>query len=79
MIIENIKIFEGQHCETTATGTLLKHAGLELTEPMLFGIGEGLYFLYWKLKSMNLPFLGGRNKQGMLTENLANNLGLGLF
>jgi hypothetical protein len=76
MIIEDIKEFQGQHCETTATGTLLRHAGLELSEPMLFGLGEGLYFVYWKMKEMNLPFLGGRCKTWELTENLCRNLGL---
>jgi hypothetical protein len=40
MRIENIKSFEGQHCETTATGTLLKQLDIELSEPMLFGLGE---------------------------------------
>ena len=45
MIIEDINYFKGQHCELAATGTLLNHAGLELTEPMLFGIGQGLYFI----------------------------------
>jgi len=78
MIIEPIKDFQGQHCETTATGTLLRHAGLELSEPLLFGLGEGLYFVYWKMKDMNLPFLGGRCKPWELTETIARNLGLRL-
>ncbi len=76
MIIEPIKDFHGQHCETTATGTLFRQAGLELSEPMLFGLGEGLYFLYWKMKDMNLPFLGGRCKPGDLTDTLCRNLGV---
>lgn len=42
MIIKNIKPFEGQHCETTATGTLLKQIDSNLSEPMLFGIGKGM-------------------------------------
>lgn len=44
--MENLKPFDGLHCETTATGTLLKHIGIELSEPMLFGLGEGLGFIY---------------------------------
>lgn len=74
MIIEPLRDFQGQHCETTATGTLLRHAGLELSEPMMFGLGEGLYFVYWKMKTMNLPFLGGRCKSWELTEKLCRNL-----
>ena len=37
-----LKPFIGQHCETTATGTLLKQLGIELSEPILCGLGEGI-------------------------------------
>lgn len=70
--------FSGQHCETTATGTLLKQLGIELSEPMLFGLGEGLGFIFWKMKSMDFPFIGGRVKPDVLTENIARNLNLEL-
>lgn len=68
----------GQHCETTATGTLLGHIGIELSEPMLFGIGEGLGFVFWNTKAMEFPFIGGRIKTDLLTVNLARNLGVTL-
>ena len=45
MIIQDFYPFEGQHCETTATGSLLQHLGIKLSEPMLFGLGEGLGFI----------------------------------
>jgi hypothetical protein len=70
--------FDGQHCETTATGTLLLQLGINLSEPMLFGLGEGLGFIFWKMKSMNFPFIGGRIKPDALTENIARNLNLHL-
>lgn len=78
MKVENIKPFEGQHCETTATGTLLRQLGIELSEPMLFGLGEGLGFIFWNMKSMNFPFIGGRVKPDVLTQNIARNLNLDL-
>lgn len=78
MIIENFKPFVGQHCETTATGSLLKQIGIELSEPMLFGIGEGLGFLFWRMKIMDFPFIGGRVKTDKLTENICRNLNLNL-
>ncbi|MCL1676720.1 BtrH N-terminal domain-containing protein [Elizabethkingia meningoseptica] len=78
MKIENLKPFDGQHCETTATGTLLKQIGIELTEPMLFGIGEGLSYIYWNMKTMDFPFIGGRIKPDLLTQNICKNLGLEL-
>lgn len=74
----NIKPFIGQHCESTATGTLLNQLGVELSEPMLFGLGEGLGFIIWKMKSMNIPFIGGRIKPDLLTQNIVKNLGLRL-
>lgn len=78
MKIENLKHFDGQHCETTATGTLLKQIGIELSEPMLFGLGEGLGFIFWNMKSMNFPFIGGRIKPDILTRNIAQHLHLEL-
>ena len=52
MIIDNFSPFSGHHCETTATGSLLKYLGIEISEAMLFGIGEGLGFIYWDMKNM---------------------------
>lgn len=78
-IINDLQPFDGQHCETTATGTLLKRIGIELSEPMLFGLGEGLGFIFWNMKSMPFPFIGGRIKPDKLTENIVKNLGLSLI
>lgn len=78
MIIQDFKHFKGQHCETTATGCLLKQLGIELSEPMLFGLGEGLGFLIWNMKIMDFPFIGGRVKTDLLTENICRNLNLNL-
>ncbi|WP_030838421.1 BtrH N-terminal domain-containing protein [Streptomyces hygroscopicus] len=68
-----------QHCETTALGVLLRHEGLDLSEPMLFGLGSGLSFIYWDSKAMGFPFLGGRVKPFELTRNLTAALGLDLL
>lgn len=68
--------FIGQHCETVATGSLLAAGGLQLSEPMLFGLGEGLGFIFIKLSSLPLPFVGGRSKPFAVTEALCANLGL---
>lgn len=78
MIIENFNPFYGKHCETTTVGSLLRNCGLELSEPMLFGIGEGLSFIYWDSKQMEFPFLGGRCKPDILTENIVKNLNLNI-
>jgi Domain of unknown function (DUF4872)/Butirosin biosynthesis protein H, N-terminal len=78
MTIIKIKPFNGQHCETTATGCLINQLDMEFSEPMLFGLGEGLSYIFWTMKIMDFPFIGGRIKQNVLTENIARNLNLKL-
>lgn len=78
MRIKDFTPFLGKHCETTTAGTLLSQLGIDLSEPLLFGIGEGLGFIFWKMKTMSFPFIGGRVKTDLLTENLCRNLGLSL-
>lgn len=68
----------GYHCETTTTGNLLLYQGIHISEPMLFGIGEGLQFVYFDSKNLALPFLGGRSKPGQITEKFTQNIGLKL-
>ena len=77
-IIEGVPTVGGLHCETTALGALLTHAGLSLSEPMLFGLGAGLSFIYWDSKRQDLPFLGGRVKPFALTQALTARLGVQL-
>ncbi|MEU6903138.1 BtrH N-terminal domain-containing protein [Streptomyces virginiae] len=78
-VVKDIDVRGMQHCETTALGMLLRHEGLDLSEPMLFGLGSGLSFIYWDSKSMGFPFLGGRVKPFELTRNLTAMLGLELL
>jgi hypothetical protein len=74
--VQSFKPFVGVHCETTASGTLLRQLGIELSEAMMFGLGEGLGFIFWNMKIMDFPFIGGRVKPLSLTKNLAKNLKL---
>jgi uncharacterized protein DUF4872/butirosin biosynthesis protein H-like len=73
-VIPGFRPFVGQHCETVATGSLLRAAGVELSEPLLFGIGEGLGFIFLNLSSLPLPFVGGRVRPFELTLSLCRNL-----
>jgi hypothetical protein len=75
-IIKAFAPYQGEHCETTALGNLLQFAEVRLSEPMLFGLGQGLGFIYWDSKGMDFPFIGGRVKPDVLTANLASRLGL---
>ncbi|MFM9552415.1 BtrH N-terminal domain-containing protein [Streptomyces caniscabiei] len=76
--VEGIDARGTHHCETTTLGVLLRHQGLDLSEPMLFGLGSGLSFIYWDSRNMDFPFLGGRVKPFELTRNLAARLDLEL-
>lgn len=78
MKVENFKVFRGQHCETTTIGNLFVNIGIDLSEPMLFGLGSGLGYIFWNMKLMDFPFIGGRVKPDMITENICNLLGLKL-
>lgn len=73
-----INFFIGQHCETTTTGSLLKNIDIDYSESLLFGLGEGLGYIFWNMKSMDFPFIGGRIKPDLLTQNIAKNLNLEL-
>ncbi|TQS28570.1 BtrH N-terminal domain-containing protein [Microbispora sp. KK1-11] len=77
-VVKDVEARGMRHCETTALGVLLRHEGLDLSEPMLFGLGSGLSFIYWDSKGMPFPLLGGRVKPFDLTRNLAARLGLTL-
>lgn len=45
---------QSAHCENGVTTNLLKHIGInEITEPLAFGIGAGLFFIYIPLLKVN--------------------------
>jgi hypothetical protein len=65
------------HCETGAVTSLLNNAGLEITEPLVFGISSGIFFGYFhKMKSFAFPTFIVRNKPGSIRTNLAKRLGI---
>ena len=55
-VLGNFKTFAADHCETAATKSLLLHQGIDISEPMILGLGQGFGFIYWKMNFMNLPF-----------------------
>jgi hypothetical protein len=46
MIVDGFEHQPGKHCGSTAMAALLRHAGLELSEAMVLGLGSGLHFFY---------------------------------
>ena len=65
------------HCESGAVTSLLNNAGLDITEPLVFGISSGIFFGYFhKMKSFAFPTFIVRNKPGSIRKNLAKRLGI---
>ena len=64
IMLEGFEPFVGKHCETTALKRVLDYHGLCLSEEMLLGLGGGVGFIYWYMKMMPSPFIGGRWAKG---------------
>lgn len=68
----------GVHCETSTLRVLFSRAGMELSEPMLFGLGSGLSFVYWDSRRQPLPFIGGRVKPFEIARSVSERCGVAL-
>ncbi len=67
----------GAHCESGTVTSLLNHAGLEITEPMVFGIASGIFFGYFhKHKAFTFPVFIVRNRPGEMRKNIRKRLGI---
>lgn len=65
------------HCESGTVATLLRSNGLDLSEPMVFGIGGGLFFFYMPLVKMaGMPLTAYRDAPRILLKNTAKRLGV---
>ncbi|MDD5448417.1 MAG: BtrH N-terminal domain-containing protein [Actinomycetota bacterium] len=73
MFIEKFPHRPGGHCGSTAMRDILKFYGHDYTEDMVFGIGVGIGFTYFKHPEMVPPvYIGGRiyNLEQLLSRNL---------
>lgn len=64
LVVPRFNYFGGKHCWTTCFKNALAYHGLNLSEEMLFGLSGGLGFIYWYMKLMPAPFVGGRYGKG---------------
>ena len=46
MAIIDFQHYQHAHCESGVTTNLLRHEGVDITEPLAFGIGAGLFFAH---------------------------------
>ena len=74
----NFEHVQAAHCETGVTRNLLRHAGLDkITEPLAFGIGSGLFFVYIPLlKINNGPAIAFRSMPGLIFKKTCDSLGI---
>lgn len=73
----DFKHHQSAHCENGVASNLLKHNGLNISEPMVFGIGSGLFFVYLPFIKVNhAPAFSYRPLPGMIFSRLAKRLGL---
>lgn len=67
---------QSAHCENGVVSNLLRYYGLELSEPMVFGIGSGLLFFYFPLLRVNqAPAISYRTMPGHIFSKVAKRLG----
>jgi len=65
------------HCESGTVASLLRHNGLDLSEPMVFGIGGGLFFLHQPLIRMGgIPLTSYRDAPRAIIKNIGKRLGI---
>jgi len=68
---------QSAHCENGVASNLLKHQGIELSEPMIFGLGSGLFFVYLPFIKVNFsPAFSYRPMPGWIFKRAAKLLGV---
>lgn len=69
---------QSAHCENGVTANLLRTVGVnKITEPLAFGIGSGLFFIYIPfLKVNNGPAIAFRTQPGLIFKRTCKALGI---
>jgi hypothetical protein len=68
----------GSHCESGTVRNLLKHAGIEASEPMVFALGSGpaFYYLFFVKGPSTMPLVGLRNTPGSIFKRIGKLCGI---
>ncbi len=76
-IIIDFKHYQAAHCENGVTSSLLKFYGINYSEPMVFGLGSGLFFSYLPFLKVNyIPVISFRPLPGMIFGRVSKMLGI---
>jgi hypothetical protein len=72
------KHIQAAHCESGVTNSLLRNAGIgQMTEPLAFGIGSGLFFVYVPFLKINGgPAIAFRSFPGIIFKQTCQSLGI---
>lgn len=71
--------YQSAHCENGVASNLLKHQGVSISEPMIFGIGAGVFFVYLPfLKVNHAPVVSFRPLPGLIFKRVVKKLGISL-
>jgi len=75
MSVTNFDHTHSAHCESGVMSTMLRHYGLNLSEPMIFGLASGLSFAYLPFVKMGgMPLIAYRNLPKSIIKNIQKNL-----
>jgi hypothetical protein len=65
------------HCESGVTSNMLRHYGIPISEPMVFGIGGGLFFSYMPfIRLHRMPVFSFRPLPGHIFARVTQRLGI---
>jgi len=68
---------QSAHCESGVVSSLMRFHGLEFDEPMVFGIGSGLFFSYLPFVKVNgIPATAYRIWPGQIFKRFSNRIGI---
>lgn len=69
--------YQSAHCESGVVSNLFRNKGLNLSEPMVFGLGSGIFYVYLPfIKVSNAPGLSYRPMPGWIFSRVARRLGV---
>ena len=73
----NFEHKQSAHCENGVVSNLLRYYGIEISEPMVFGIGSGLFFSHMPFLKVNgIPVTSFRPLPGMIFKRISKRLGI---
>ena len=75
MSVNNFEHRHSAHCESGVMSSMLRHYGLDISEPMVFGLSSALTFAYLPfIKMGGMPLIAYRSMPKSIIKNIQKNL-----